>query len=111
MNDKMIQVQGGLYTPDELASAYAERGDRIEELSRDNRRREGRLAELEAVAEAVMTLVNFAVKGEDFAHLHSDLDDLRSDIEELRSDDKRIDSDLDAVVRILRDAAAKLASV
>jgi hypothetical protein len=34
MDDKMIPAQGGLYTPEELASAYAERGERIEELLR-----------------------------------------------------------------------------
>jgi hypothetical protein len=44
MDDKMIPAQGGLYTPEELASAYAERGERldariaeIEELLRLNR--------------------------------------------------------------------------
>ena len=43
--------------------------------------------------------------------LRSDIEEIRSDIDDLRSDDERIDQDLEGVVRALRDAAAKLASV
>ena len=129
MNDTMIRAQGDLYTPEELVSAYAERGERIEEQKQVLRRLEGRNAELETVAEAVMTLVNFAAKGED-PELRSDLDDLRSDLNELRSDLEDLRSDLegsdledirsdldetrsklDSVVSAMRDAAAELATV
>ena len=88
--------------------------DKMNDLERDKAILGRRNAELETVAEAVMTLINFAVKGEDLRDLRSDLEGLRSDIEELRSDDERIDetsSTLDGVVRALRDAAAELASV
>ncbi len=112
--------------------------DKMNDLERDKAILERRNTELQAVArrntelkEAVMTLVNFAVKGED-SDLRSGLDDLRSDLYDLRSDlndlrsdldDLRSDLDegsaeisetsstLDGVVRALRDAAAELASV
>jgi prefoldin subunit 5 len=62
MDDKMIPAQGGLYTPEELASAYAERGERIEELLRLNDRLDARIAELEEVTAAVTVLVNWVNK-------------------------------------------------
>jgi len=104
---EMIKTVGGLYTPEELASAHAERGERIENLERDKAFLERRNAELETVAEAVTTLVNFAAKDEDLNELRSDLNELRSDLDDVED----TSSKLDDVVRAMRDAAAELASV
>jgi predicted nucleic acid-binding Zn-ribbon protein len=132
MNDKMIQAQGGLYTPEELleraASAYAERGDQIEELSRNNRRLEFRLAELEGIASAVTVLVNWVNKDKadnvwadledridsletEQRELRSDLEDAQSDIQEAQSNIQEAQSDLEKAVGCIRDAAAELASI
>ena len=124
MNDKMIQAQGGLYSPEQLASAYAERGDQIEELSRNNRRLEFRLAELEGIASAVTVLVNWVNKDkadnvladlEDrIDNLENEQSELRSNLEESRSDLDQVEevrSDLDQAIRCIRDAAAELASI
>ena len=119
MDDKMIQAQGGLYTPEELAAAYAERGDRIEELSRNNSRLEARLAELEKVADAVTVLMDWANRDRaDNADLEERLDsleadqrDCQSEIEEVRSDLEEAAVRLDEAISRIRDAAAELASV
>ena len=124
MNDKMIPAQGGLYTPEELASAYAERGDLIEGLSRTNRRLEARVAELEEVTAAVTVLVNWVNKDkadnvladlEDrIDNLENEQSELRSNLEESRSDLDQVEevrSDLDQAIRCIRDAAAELASI
>jgi prefoldin subunit 5 len=124
MNDKMIPAQGGLYTPEELASAYAERGDLIEGLSRTNRRLEDRVAELEEVTAAVTVLVNWVNKDkadnvladlEDrIDNLENEQSELRSNLEESRSDLDQVEevrSDLDQAIRCIRDAAAELASI
>jgi len=114
MDDKTIQAQGGLYTPDELASAYAERGDQIEELSRNNRRLEFRLAELEGIASAVTALVNWVNKDKAdnvWADLEDRIDSLETGQRELRSDLEDAQSDLEKAVGCIRDAAAELASI
>jgi chromosome segregation ATPase len=124
MDDKMIPAQGGLYTPEELASAYAERGERIEELLRLNDRLDARITELEEVTAAVTVLVNWVNKDKaDNADLEdridgleSDLSDVRSDLDEadfdeVRSDLSEVRSDLDRAINCIRDAAAELASI
>ena len=124
MDDKMIPAQGGLYTPEELASAYAERGERIEELLRLNDRLDARIAEFEKVTAAVTVLVNWVNKDKaDNADLEdridgleSDLSDVRSDLDEadfdeVRSDLSEVRSDLDRAINCIRDAAAELASI
>ena len=114
MNDKMIQAQGGLYSPEQLASAYAERGDQIEELSRNNRRLEFRLAELEGIASAVTVLVNWVNKDKAdnvWADLEDRIDSLETEQRELRSDLEDAQSDLEKAVGCIRDAAAELASI
>jgi|DEB0MinimDraft_4_1074332.scaffolds.fasta_scaffold82322_2 chromosome segregation ATPase len=125
MDDKMIQAQGGLYSPEELASAYAERGDQIEELSRNNRRLEFRLAELEGIASAVTALVNWVNKDK-ADNVWADLEDridsletgqreLRSNLEEARSDldqaELKLDEAVDCMHRGLTRAAEELASI
>ena len=105
MDDKMIPAQGGLYTPEELASAYAERGERIEELLRLNDRLDARIAELEEVTAAVTVLVNWVNKDKaDNADLEDRIDGLESDLSDVRSD-------LDQAVNCIRDAAAELRSL
>ena len=118
MNDKMIQAQGGLYTPEELleraASAYAERGDQIEELSRNNRRLEFRLAELEGIASAVKVLVEWVNKDKAdnvWADLEDRIDSLETQQSDCRSEVEEVRSDLDQTIRCIRDAAAELASI
>jgi len=128
MNDKMIPAQGGLYTPEELASAYAERGDLIEGLSRTNRRLEARVAELDELSSALAVLVNWVNKDkadnvwadlEDRIdsletgqrELRSDLEDAQSDIQEAQSEIQEAQSDLEKAVGCIRDAAAELASI
>lgn len=119
MNDKMIQAQGGLYTPDQLASAYAERGDKIEELSRENRHLEARLAELEELARAVTVLANWVNKDktdsadiEDrLASLEAEVEELRGDLADAKSEAEEVRSDLDGAIERIRDAAAELASI
>jgi DNA repair exonuclease SbcCD ATPase subunit len=86
MDDKMIPAQGGLYTPEELASAYAERGERIEELLRLNDRLDARIAELEEVTAAVTVLVNWVNKDKaDNADLEDRIDGLETEQHELSS--------------------------
>lgn len=119
MNDKMIPAQGGLYTPEELASAYAERGEQIEELSRGNRRLDARIAELEKVTAAVTVLVNWVNKDkEDNADLEDRIDGLETEqtelgyrLEEAEETAKEARSDLDRAVNCIRAAAAELASI
>jgi prefoldin subunit 5 len=128
MNDKMIQAQGGLYSPEELASAYAERGDQIEELSRNNRRLEARVAELDELSSALAVLANWVNKdNKDKAdNVWADLEDridsletgqreLRSNLEEARSDldqaELKLDDAVDCMHRGLTRAAEELASI
>jgi len=114
MNDKMIKAQGGLYSPEELASAYAERGDQIEELSRNNRRLEFRLAELEGIASAVTVLVNWVNKDKAdsvWADLEDRIESLESEQSEIRSNLEEARSDFDQAVNCIRDAAAELRSI
>jgi prefoldin subunit 5 len=113
MNDKMIPAQGGLYTPEELASAYAERGDLIEGLSRTNRRLEARVAELEEVTAAVTVLVNWVNKADKVwaDHLEDRIESLESEQSEIRSNLEEARSDFDQAVNCIRDAAAELRSI
>jgi prefoldin subunit 5 len=114
MNDKMIPAQGGLYTPEELASAYAERGDLIEGLSRTNRRLEARVAELEEVTAAVTVLVNWVHKDKTdnvWADLEDRIDSLETGQREIRSNLEEARSDFDQAVNCIRDAAAELRSI
>jgi len=112
MDDKMIPAQGGLYTPEELASAYAERGERIEELLRGNRRLDARIAELEEVASAVTVLVNWVNKGKaDNADLEDRIDCLETEQNDLSSNVEEVRSDLDRAINCIRYAAAELASI
>jgi chromosome segregation ATPase len=119
MDDKMIPAQGGLYTPEELASAYAERGERIEELLRLNDRLDARITELEEVTAAVTVLVNWVNKDKaDNADLEDRIDcleteqhELSSNLDDVRSDLDDVRSDLDQAVNCIRDAAAELRSL
>ena len=119
MSDKMIQAQGGLYTPEELASAYAERGGRIEELLRMNHHLEVRLGEIQKVADAVAVLVDWANRDrpsnddleERLDSLEADQRDCQSEIEEVRSDLDEATVRLDEAISRIRDAAAELASI
>jgi chromosome segregation ATPase len=112
MDDKMIPAQGGLYTPEELASAYAERGERIEELLRLNDRLDARIAELEEVTAAVTVLVNWVNKDKaDNADLEDRIDGLEAEQHELSSNVEEVRSDLDQAINCIRDAAAELASI
>jgi chromosome segregation ATPase len=112
MDDKMIPAQGGLYTPEELASAYAERGERIEELLRLNDRLDARIAELEEVTAAVTVLVNWVNKDKaDSADLEDRIDGLEAGQHELSCNVEEVRSDLDRAINCIRDAAAELASI